>query len=95
MKKPKIGIIGVGHMGQYHVNVAVSIPKIEVSGIYDKDNQRLKEISDKFLVKPYYDMDQLIKDSDALIIAVPTKYHYEVAKKCLEYDRHMCLLKNP
>jgi predicted dehydrogenase len=93
MSKLKIGIIGVGHMGQYHVNVAVSIPKIQVSGIYDKDQQRVKEISNKFLVPSYEDMDQLIYDSDALVIAVPTKYHYEVAKKCLEAGKHILVEK--
>jgi predicted dehydrogenase len=93
MSKLKIGIIGVGHMGQYHVNVAVSIPQIQVSGIYDKDQQRVKEISNKFLVPSYEDMDQLIYDSDALVIVVPTKYHYEVAKKCLEAGKHILVEK--
>lgn len=93
MNKPKVGIIGVGHMGQYHVNVAVSIPQIEVSGIFDTDSQRLKEISNKFLTKPYTNLDELIHDSDALIIAVPTKFHYEVAKKCLEAGKHILVEK--
>jgi len=93
MNKPKVGIIGVGHMGQYHVNVAVSIPQIEVSGIFDTDSQRLKEISNKFLTKPYTNLDELIHDSDALIIAVPTKFHYEVAKRCLEAGKHILVEK--
>jgi predicted dehydrogenase len=93
MNKPKVGIIGVGHMGQYHVNVAVSIPQIEVSGIFDTDSQRLKEISNKFLTKPYTNLDELIHDSDALIIAVPTKFHFEVAKKCLEAGKHILVEK--
>jgi predicted dehydrogenase len=93
MNKPKVGIIGVGHMGQYHVNVAVSIPQIEVSGIYDTDSQRLKEISNKFLTKPYTNLDELIHDSDALIIAVPTKFHFEVAKRCLEAGKHILVEK--
>ncbi len=93
MSKLNIGIIGTGHMGQYHVNVAVSIPKINVSGIYDVDNQKLQEISNKFLVKPYSNLDDLIQESDALIIAVPTKYHYEVAKKCLLAGKHVLVEK--
>ncbi|MCS7205182.1 MAG: Gfo/Idh/MocA family oxidoreductase [Leptospiraceae bacterium] len=91
--KIKLGIVGVGHMGQYHVNVAISIPKIEVVGVYDVDKARLKEISEKFYVKPYDNLDALIRDSDALIIAVPTKFHFELAKKCLESEKHILVEK--
>lgn len=93
MEKIKVGIIGIGHMGQYHVNVAISIPKIELVGIFDTDTQRLNEISEKFYIKGYQNLDELINDSEALIIAVPTKYHYEIGKKCLEAGKHILLEK--
>lgn len=93
MKKINLGIIGVGHMGQYHVNVAVSLPNINIVGVYDSDAQRLNEISKKFVVKPYTNIDELIQQSDALIIAVPTKFHYEVAKKCLIEGKHVLVEK--
>lgn len=93
MEKTKVGIIGIGHMGQYHVNVAISIPKIELVGVFDTDSQRLKEITEKFYIKGYQNLDQLIEDSEALIIAVPTKYHYEIGKKCLEAGKHILLEK--
>ncbi len=93
MKKINVGIIGVGHMGQYHVNVAISIPNIHVVGIYDNDPQRLNEISKKFLVESFNNIDELIRQSDALIIAVPTKYHYEIAKKCLNEGKHVLVEK--
>ncbi len=91
--KIKVGIIGVGHMGQYHVNVAVSIPKLDLIGIYDVDQNRLQEISQKFLVTSYSNLDDLIQDSEALIIAVPTKFHYYIGKKCLEAGKHILLEK--
>lgn len=89
----KLGIIGIGHMGQYHVNVAVSIPKLEVIGVYDVDQNKLKDISQKYFVKPYENLDDLIQDSEAIIIAVPTKLHYEIGKKCLEAGKHILLEK--
>ncbi|MFN3603549.1 MAG: Gfo/Idh/MocA family oxidoreductase [Leptonema sp. (in: bacteria)] len=93
MNKIKVGIIGIGHMGQYHLNVAISIPKLELVGVYDNDKNRLNEISQKFMIKPYENMEDLINDSEALIIAVPTKYHYEIGKKCLEAGKHILLEK--
>ncbi|HNN81907.1 MAG TPA: Gfo/Idh/MocA family oxidoreductase, partial [Leptospiraceae bacterium] len=38
--KLKIGIIGVGHMGQYHVNVAKQVQDSTLTGIYDADPER-------------------------------------------------------
>ena len=36
-EKIKLGIIGVGHMGQYHVNVARQLSEAKLIGIYDAD----------------------------------------------------------
>lgn len=93
MSNLKVGIIGVGHMGQYHVNVAVNIPQVEVVGCYDADANRLQEISKRFSITPYSEIDRLIEAAEALVIAVPTVYHYEIAKTCLERGRHVLLEK--
>ena len=42
--KLKIGIIGVGHMGQFHVNVAKQVSDSTIVGIYDADPARVKEL---------------------------------------------------
>ena len=46
--KLKIGIIGVGHMGQFHVNVAKQVADSTIVGIYDADPARVKLISEKY-----------------------------------------------
>ncbi len=93
MSKLKVGVIGTGHMGQYHVNVIVNIAGAEVIGCFDTDANRLAEISKRFDIQGFKDMDELIDRSEALIIAVPTVYHYEIAKKCLERGKHVLVEK--
>lgn len=93
MSKLKVGVIGTGHMGQYHVNVIVNIAQAEVTGCFDADPNRLVEISKRFDIPGFRDIDELIEKSDALIIAVPTVYHYEIAKKCLERGKHVLVEK--
>lgn len=87
-------MIGVGHMGQYHVNVASGLTQqCEVVGVYDADTKRAAEIAAKFNTPDEPDMDALIKRSDAVVIAVPTVYHYEIAKKAIEQGKHVLLEK--
>ncbi len=92
--KIKMGMIGVGHMGQYHVNVANGLTnQCEVIGVYDADQARMNEIASRFNVPVQGDMDALIDSADALVIAVPTVYHYEIAKKAIEKGKHVLLEK--
>lgn len=93
-KKIKLGLIGVGHMGQYHVNVARGLKEYyDVVGVYDASADRASEISKKFEVEAFDDYEKLISQSDALTIAVPTSFHYEIAKSALNQGKHVLVEK--
>ncbi|MCB1193685.1 MAG: Gfo/Idh/MocA family oxidoreductase [Leptospiraceae bacterium] len=89
----KIGIIGVGHMGQYHVNVARMLSGVELVGLYDTDDTRLQQISEKYATKSFSKLEDLLGKCDALIIATPTYLHYEVSKKALLAGKHVLVEK--
>lgn len=91
--KVKIGIIGVGHMGHYHINVLVELPEAEVVGIADIDEVRRKEIAHRYNVKAFDDFKDLIKEAEAVVIATPTATHYEIARKCLQEGVHTLIEK--
>ncbi len=93
MKPLKIGIIGVGHMGQYHLNIASSIPEIEIIGIADIDEEKLNSLSLKFGVDTFLDYKKLIKKCDGVCIATPTDTHYEIALTSLSAGKHVLLEK--
>jgi|YNPMSStandDraft_1061717.scaffolds.fasta_scaffold00098_9 predicted dehydrogenase len=83
----KVGIIGVGHMGEYHVNILKYLEKlglIKFSGIYDINHKRMNEISKKYEVNQFSSDDKLFHASDAIICAVWSTSHYDIAKKALE-----------
>ena len=67
--KLKIGIIGVGHMGQFHVNVAKQVSDSTIVGIYDADPARVKLISDKYGVPSFATPEELIQNVDAVVTA--------------------------
>ena len=90
----KIGIIGVGKMGTYHANVLSVLNKdVEFLGVYDIDYQRSKSIADRYGIISFKSIDDLLQNVDAVCIAVPTKYHFEVAKQTLNSDKHTLLEK--
>lgn len=93
-KKLKIGIIGVGHMGQYHVNVVTMLPhRFELMGVYDAQEERAAEVANKFETIAFDTIDDLLEHIQAVIIAVPTTLHHSIAKKALEKGIHVLLEK--
>lgn len=78
----KIGLIGAGVFGFHHARVLSSIKEIQFEGIYDLNLKRAEEVSRQFGVPFFEKIEDLIKKINAVIIAVPTIYHKEVALKC-------------
>ena len=93
MDKVNISIIGVGRMGQFHLNVVSQINHINLSGIYDADENHLNEISQKYNIRKFNSLDEAIDNADAVIIASPTIYHFEIAKKAVEKGKHVLVEK--
>lgn len=92
-KKVRLGVIGTGHMGQYHVNVAKQLAYANLVGIYDADPQRAKAIGEKHFTKVFSSLDELLEDTDAVVIAAPTYLHYELSKKALLNGKHVLVEK--
>ncbi|MBU1078379.1 MAG: Gfo/Idh/MocA family oxidoreductase [Spirochaetes bacterium] len=93
MMKVKVGIIGIGRMGQYHLNILNNLPEVQVVGISDINQDRMAELSYKFDVPGFDNYKKLIKKCDAIFIATPTSTHYEYAKECLDLEKHILLEK--
>ncbi|MFC1724038.1 Gfo/Idh/MocA family protein [candidate division KSB1 bacterium] len=93
MEKVNIGLIGLGHLGRFHLENLMQIENCEVTGIYDIDKKKSKKFAKEFSVKPYDNMEDLLKDSDAVSIVTPTNTHYEIAKKALNSGVHLFIEK--
>jgi predicted dehydrogenase len=86
MKRVKIGVVGVGHLGAMHARIYRQLPEAELVGICDINPVRLKEISAKTAAPGYIDYKQLVGRIEAASIAVPTSLHYQVAQHLLSRD---------
>ncbi|WP_425591029.1 Gfo/Idh/MocA family oxidoreductase [Leptospira barantonii] len=92
-ERVKLGVIGTGHMGQYHVNVAKTLNDANLIGIFDADVERAKQMAEKHKTSAFATIDELISKVDALVIAVPTFLHHEIAKKALLANKHVLVEK--
>jgi predicted dehydrogenase len=93
MKKIRIGIVGVGHLGKLHLKNLLEQKDAVCSGIFDIDKEKSKLIADEFKVKPFENLDELFKSSDAVIIATTTSNHFEVGRAALESNLHIFVEK--
>lgn len=82
-KKVRLGVIGTGHMGQYHVNVAKQLSDAELIGIFDANLERATQIAEKHKTKAFPTVEELLKETDAIVIAAPTFLHHKIAKQAL------------
>ena len=93
MKKLKVGVVGAGHMGHYHIRIYSEIPSIELVGIADVNEVLGRDLSNKYETQYFNDYRRLFGKVDAVSIAVPTSMHYAVAKEFLEQKIHVLLEK--
>ena len=89
----RIGVIGVGHLGQHHVKHYKTLDNVELIGVFDIDRERSSEISKKFDVKVFDDLSSILEEVDALSIVTNTEYHYKIAEKCLKSKKHVFIEK--
>ncbi len=93
-KKVKLGIIGVGRMGNYHANVlSILNNDVDFIGIHDIDSSRAAYIAEKYNTRVYEKLDHLLEEAQGVCIAVPTKLHYVITKKALLSGTHTLVEK--
>ncbi len=93
MKPLRVGVIGVGHLGQHHARLYASLPGSTLVGITDADPRRAKEIAERHGTAVYDDVGALLQQVEAVSIAAPTSAHQAVAPQCLEAGVHVLVEK--
>jgi predicted dehydrogenase len=80
----RAGVVGAGHMGQYHVLVYAELPDVELVGVADVDGERAAAVARQYDTRPFTDHRELVGKVDVASVAVPTERHFPVARDLLE-----------
>ena len=88
----RVGVIGVGSMGQNHVRVFSEVATLV--GIADPDPKAGGDVANRFTVSYFPDYRVLLKEKiDAVSVCVPTNLHARVAMDVIEAGKHLLVEK--
>ncbi len=91
-EKTRIGVIGPGSRGQYHINHLLNIPEAEIVALCDNYDVNLKAASAMVPgARLYTDYRKLLEDPqvDSVVIATPLYLHYEMAVAAFEAGKNV------
>lgn len=94
MKKPKkvrVGVVGVGGMGQGHANYINSLDECKLTAVCDIDEDTLKMVSEKHDVPGFKKHTELLDSGlvDMILIATPHYYHPPIAIDAFKRGIHV------
>lgn len=92
MNTIKVGVIGCGHWGPNHVRVFSQLRDSHVAACADLDDRRLKAIVEQHPhVQPFGDYRQMLREAalDAVVVAAPTRTHFQIVKDALASGKHV------
>jgi len=94
MKKLRVGVVGVGHIGSNHARIYFEIaPTADFAAIHDVDPGRANSIARKYGAMTTKSLDEFAERIDAASVATPTSTHYEIARQLLKHGKHLLVEK--
>jgi UDP-N-acetylglucosamine 3-dehydrogenase len=87
----RVGVVGVGSMGQNHVRVYSEIA--DLIGVHDAMKEQAIKVAQRFNIGSFDNLDDLLERVDAVSLCVTTSAHYETAKKIIARGRSLLIEK--
>lgn len=89
----KIGVLGVGHLGKFHLNNWKEIEGVELVGFYDPNDDAAQEVTTRYGLPRFIDPGRLLEAVDAVDIVAPTNFHFELCKSAIRKGKHVFVEK--
>ncbi len=86
MKKLKVGVVGVGYLGNFHAQKYAAMDTVNLVGVVDTDKGRAEEVAKGLGTRAFDNYKTLFGNVDAVSVVVPTQDHYRISRDFLEQD---------
>jgi len=93
MKTLRVGVIGVGVMGERHCRVYSNLRHVHVVGVADRDASRGRTVAANYETQYFEDHRQLLNEVEAVSIATTTPAHFDLAMESLKVGVHVLVEK--
>jgi predicted dehydrogenase len=93
MKKLRVGVVGVGHIGSNHARIYAELPPAEFVAVFDIDPGRAAEVAATCKTKAVESLNEFAEMVDAASVATPTNAHFSVARDLLARGKHLLIEK--
>ena len=91
--RPRVAVIGVGHLGRHHARLLSSFPGAELVAVVDLQIERARAAAESAGARALTDYRDILGDVDAVTVAVPTVDHLTIARPFLERGVHVLVEK--
>ena len=91
-EKTRVGVVGVGYLGRFHALIYSRMPEVDLVGVADSDAARAASVAEEAKTRALTPAE-LLEQTDAVSIVVPTTAHLDIARPFLERGTHVMLEK--
>lgn len=91
----RVGVIGLGQMGQIHARIYKKLPLVELTAICEYNDERRAEAQAEFGCTAYKDYREMLTNPeiDAVSIVLPDNMHRECVEIAVANGKHILLEK--
>ncbi len=93
MRRLRLGVAGVGHLGKEHARILAAMPDVELVGVADPDASRAEAVALRCGTRAFTDHRPLLDLVDAAVVAAPTAHHRAVACEFLRRGKSLLVEK--
>jgi len=93
MREVRVGVIGVGSLGQHHARIYSEIDGALLVGVADVDKDRADAVASRLGCRSFSDYSELLGEVEAVSLAAPTERHAEIGTEVLRRRIHVLIEK--
>jgi predicted dehydrogenase len=89
----RVGVVGTGALGYHHARLMRRLAGADLVGIYDINPARAAQVAHDLATTAFPSLDDLLAQTDAVTVAVPTPAHVSVGLAVLDGGRALLMEK--
>lgn len=89
----RVGVWGVGLMGERHARVLSTLPDARLVAVYDANADRARAVATRYGTQVASSPEALLAEVDAISIATPTPLHFAHVEQSLSLGKHVLVEK--